>query len=318
MKLGLFHFQLLYNVLENIHFIYDEGELAEVVLEKVGEALNAGAGTVFRIEEDGTIVPLASQGVSLETLRRTEFRVGKGVAGWVAKYVQPVKVDDPKKDSRFSLAVDKETGFKTRSIVAAPILAKGRAIGVIEFLNRRDGAFTVPDLELISMIGREVGIAFENALLVRELRRSRAFLESMVDSLSAGLIVLDADGRVIEFNPRGRPAHRRAGAGPPPRDARRRAQGHGRRRALDPPRVPREGRQPPPGLVRHAHQVQGRRAPGHGRALPGHHEAAQASRLRLSRRRDYPRGWFKVVRPSGIGLAAASARAHVSRPASHL
>jgi PAS domain S-box-containing protein len=203
MKLGLFHFQLLYNVLENIHFIYDEGELAEVVLEKVGEALNAGAGTVFRIEEDGTIVPLASQGVSLETLRRTEFRVGKGVAGWVAKYVQPVKVDDPKKDSRFSLAVDKETGFKTRSIVAAPILAKGRAIGVIEFLNRRDGAFTVPDLELISMIGREVGIAFENALLVRELRRSRAFLESMVDSLSAGLIVLDADGRVIEFNPRG-------------------------------------------------------------------------------------------------------------------
>lgn len=203
MKLGLFHFQLLYNVLENIHFIYDEGELAEVVLEKVGEALNAAAGTVFRIEADGTIVPLASQGVSLESLRRTEFRVGKGVAGWVAKYVQPVKVDEPKKDSRFSMAVDKETGFKTRSIVAAPILAKGRAIGVIEFLNRRDGPFTVPDLELISMIGREVGIAFENAVLVRELRRSRAFLESMVDSLSAGLIVLDADGTVIEFNPRG-------------------------------------------------------------------------------------------------------------------
>jgi PAS domain S-box-containing protein len=203
MKLGLFHFQLLYNVLENIHFIYDEGELAEVVLEKVGEALNATAGTVFRIEEGGAIVPLASQGVSLEMLRKTEFRVGKGVAGWVAKYVQPVKVDDPKKDSRFSVAVDKETGFKTRSIVAAPILAKGRAIGVVEFLNRRDGPFTVPDLELISMIGREVGIAFENALLVRELRRSRAFLESMVDSLSAGLIVLDADGAVIEFNPRG-------------------------------------------------------------------------------------------------------------------
>jgi PAS domain S-box-containing protein len=129
--------------------------------------------------------------------------VGRGVAGWVAKYVQPVKVDDPKKDARFSMAVDKETGFRTRSIVAAPILAKGRAIGVIEFLNRRDGPFTVPDLELISMIGREVGIAFENAVLVRELRSSRAFLESMMDSLSAGLIVLDAEGRVTELNPRG-------------------------------------------------------------------------------------------------------------------
>jgi GAF domain-containing protein len=202
MKLGLFHFQLLYNVLENIHFIYDENELAEVVLEKVAEALNASAGTIFRIESGGSIVPLASSGASLESLRRAEFRVGKGVAGWVARYVQPVKVDDPKKDARFSMAVDKETGFKTRSIVAAPILARGRAIGVIEFLNRRDGPFTVPDLELISMIGREVGIAFENAVLVRELRRSRAFLESMMDSLSAGLIVLDGEGRVIELNPR--------------------------------------------------------------------------------------------------------------------
>lgn len=202
MKLGLFHFQLLYNVLENIHFIYDEGELAEVVLDKIAEALNASAGTVFRIEPNGSIVPLASSGVSLEALSRAEFKVGKGVAGWVAKYVQPVKVDDPKKDARFSLAVDKETGFKTRSIAAAPILARGRAIGVIEFLNRRDGPFTVPDLELISMIGREVGIAFENAALIKELRRSQAFLESVMDSLSAGLVVLDAEGRVLELNPR--------------------------------------------------------------------------------------------------------------------
>lgn len=203
MRLGLFHFQLLYNVLENIHFIYDEAELAEVVLDKVSGALNASAGTVFRIEADGRITPLASSGASLESLRRAEFRVGRGVAGWVAKYVQPVKVDDPKKDARFTTAVDKETGFRTRSIVAAPILAKGRAIGVIEFLNRRDGPFSVPDLELISMIGREVGIAFENAALVRELRSSRAFLESMMDSLSAGLVVLDAQGRVTELNPRG-------------------------------------------------------------------------------------------------------------------
>lgn len=202
MKLGLFHFQLLYNVLENIHFIYDEAQLAEVVLDKVAGALNAAAGTVFRVEPGGAIIPLASSGVPLEALRRAELRVGKGVAGWVAQYVQPVKVDDPRKDERFLGQVDKETGFKTRSIAAAPILARGRAIGVIEFLNRRDGPFTVPDLELVSMIGREVGIAFENAALIKELRRSRAFLESVMDSLSAGLLVLDAEGRVIELNPR--------------------------------------------------------------------------------------------------------------------
>lgn len=202
MKLGLFHFQLLYNVLENIHFIYDEEELADTVLTKIAETLNAQAGTVFRIDIDGTITPLAAYGSSIEKLRQTEFRVGKGVVGWVAQYVSPVKVDDPRKDARFMGQADRKTGFKTRSIVAAPILAKGRAIGVIEFLNRRDGPFTVPDLELISMIGREVGIAFENVTLIRKLTGSQAFLESMMNSLSAGLVVCDPDERVIELNPR--------------------------------------------------------------------------------------------------------------------
>jgi transcriptional regulator with GAF, ATPase, and Fis domain len=202
MKLGLFHFQLLYNVLENIHFIYDEEELADTVLTKISETLNAEAGTIFRIDIDGTITPLAAYGASIDQLKKTEFQVGKGVVGWVAQYVQPVKVDDPKKDARFMGQADRTTGFQTRSIVAAPILAKGKAIGVIEFLNRRDGAFTVPDLELISMIGREVGIAFENVSLFRKLTNSQAFLESMMNSLSAGLVVCDPDDRVIELNPR--------------------------------------------------------------------------------------------------------------------
>lgn len=202
MKLGLFHFQLLYNVLENIHFIYDEAELADTVLTKIAETLNAEAGTIFRIDSDGTITPLAAYGASIEKLKQTEFRVGTGVVGWVAQYVQPVKVDDPRKDARFTSQADRTTGFQTRSIVAAPILAKGRAIGVIEFLNRRDGVFTVPDLELISMIGREVGIAFENVSLFRKLTNNQAFLESMMNSLSAGLVVCDPDDRVIEFNPR--------------------------------------------------------------------------------------------------------------------
>ncbi len=47
MKLGIFHFQVLYNVLDNIHFIYDEDELANNVLKRVSEALNAEAGTIF-------------------------------------------------------------------------------------------------------------------------------------------------------------------------------------------------------------------------------------------------------------------------------
>jgi PAS domain S-box-containing protein len=204
MKLKLLHYQVLCEVLENIHYIYDETVLAETILSRVAESLNAEAGTVFRIGEGACMSVLAAYGAPVSTLRRQRFEVGKGVAGWVAHYVQPVKVDDPKKDKRFTGAVDVRTGFKTRSIIAAPIMARGRPIGVIEFLNCRGGSFALTDLELISMVGREIGIAFENSRLVQLLEKARAFDETLLANLSAGLLVLDPEGRLVKVNPSAR------------------------------------------------------------------------------------------------------------------
>ena len=204
MGLGTFHFQLLYNVLENIHFMHDETELAQAVLDKVAGALNAEAGSIFKLSETGVITPLASFGAPIENLRKMKFSIGKGVIGWVAEFIQPVKVDNPAKDTRFMGTIDQSTGFKTRSIIAAPILAKGKAIGIIEFLNRKDGPFANPDIELISMVGREIGIAFENAKLIRSMEIARSFQEAVLNSLAAGVVVMDEDLRVLTMNPRAR------------------------------------------------------------------------------------------------------------------
>ncbi len=144
---------------------------------------------------------MAAYGTSLEVLKKMHFETGRGVVGWVAQYVQPVKVDNPKTDTRFHGSIDTATGFQSRSIIAAPILSKGKPIGIIEFLNRQGGPFAIPDLELISMIGREIGIASENVTLIKKLGEARAFQESIINSLSAGVLVLDRDDRLIEVNP---------------------------------------------------------------------------------------------------------------------
>ncbi len=203
MKLGLFHYQLLYQVLEQIHYLYTEDELADSVLKGVSSALNAEGGTIFKLMPDQHLYPLAAFGVSLEKLRAIPFQQGRGVAGWVVQHGQPVKVDKPEVDQRFGGKIDAVTGFRTKSIVAAPILAKGNVIGVIEFLNRADGPFSIPDLEMVSMIGREVGIAFENVKLVGELKRTQALLDATAMSLAAGMLIVDRDCRLLKLNPSG-------------------------------------------------------------------------------------------------------------------
>ena len=201
MALGLFHYQLLTEVLEKIHYIHDESEMADTVLSGVAGALSAEGGSIFKILPDGEIIPLAAYGAPLEVLKKAKFAVGKGVVGWVAEFNQPVKVDNPAQDRRFQSMIDNTTGFKTRSILAAPILSRGNAIGVIEFLNRRGGPFAAADLELISMVGREIGIAFENVRLFERLEESRAIAEAIVNSLVSGVLVMDRQFRLREMNP---------------------------------------------------------------------------------------------------------------------
>ena len=202
MTLGLSHYQLLSEILEKVHYIYDEEELSGAILEALSKALDTEAGTIFRISEARRIVPTAACGASLDLLKALGFSVGEGVVGWVAQYAQPVKVDDPRSDNRFTGLADAATGFKTRSILAAPILAKGKTIGAMEFINKRSGPFTIPDLELLSMIGRELGIAFENVRLMKELRENHSYLTSIVCGLGAGLLVLDQEQCVVVLNNR--------------------------------------------------------------------------------------------------------------------
>ncbi len=204
MTLGLYHYQLLSDILERIHFIYDEKALSAAVLETLSKALGAEAGTIFRLPDGERLVPEASYGAKLELLQALDFPLGKGIAGWVAQQVQPVKVDAPAGDARFMGVVDVVTGIKTRCIIAAPILVKGKPVGVIEFLNKKGGVFVTPDLELIAMIGRELGIAYENVRLIGELRENNAYLKAIVGGLGAGMLVLDADQNVVIFNARAR------------------------------------------------------------------------------------------------------------------
>ncbi|MBI4350384.1 MAG: GAF domain-containing protein [Elusimicrobia bacterium] len=202
MTLGLSHYQLLSEILEKVHYIYDEEELSEVILKALSASLEAEAGTIFRIGADGGIEPAAAFGASLELLKALGFSSGKGVVGWVAQYAQPVKVDDPQGDHRFTGLADAATGIRTLSILAAPIIARGRTLGVLEFINRKGGPFTLPDLEMLSMIGRELGIAFENVRLIKILNENHAYLKSIIGGLGAALLVLDRDLNAVVMNQR--------------------------------------------------------------------------------------------------------------------
>ena len=157
--------------------------LFDLVIEQTQKLLQAEASSLMIVNEgsDELRIAVALGPKGLELRNRT-VKIGQGVAGWVAKEKAPLFVPDVRQDGRFDPSFDKCTGFWTRSILAAPLLVRGRVVGVIEVINRKDGeAFRESDLKLLLSFAPHIAVAVDNAKITEELRRSREELEIRVE-----------------------------------------------------------------------------------------------------------------------------------------
>lgn len=94
------------------------------------------------------------------------FSAMNGIAGACARSGESFNIPDAYADSRFNPAVDKQTGFVTRSILCQPIRLtrnSGKILGVVEMLNKINGSFTMEDEALLSTCVSRVANALENS-----------------------------------------------------------------------------------------------------------------------------------------------------------
>ena len=93
------------------------------------------------------------------------------VAGWVVQTGKPLVVPDARNDPRFDFSskADEQSSITTRSILAVPLITRENVIGVLEAINKRDGAdFSEEDVELLTVLGDQAAVAVQNALLFQQ------------------------------------------------------------------------------------------------------------------------------------------------------
>ncbi len=111
----------------------------------------------------------AADGEAGERLRRIPVPIDGSIAGWVVKTGEPAVVNDVKSDVRHYGQADAETQFVTRSILAVPLIRRGKIIGAIEVLNKpEDQSFTEDDLALLTTLAAQAAVSIENARLFEQ------------------------------------------------------------------------------------------------------------------------------------------------------
>jgi signal transduction histidine kinase len=142
----------------------DLDQLLELILGKLTEALEADRATLYFLDEaHDELVSRIVHGRDVQSIR---LKVGQGIAGHVAKTGKSLQVKDPYKDPRFSPEWDMLTGYRTRSILAAPMKNHlGRTIGVIQVLNKKRGDFTDTDAIILAALATQAAISIDNSRL---------------------------------------------------------------------------------------------------------------------------------------------------------
>ncbi|MBU0652214.1 MAG: GAF domain-containing protein, partial [Proteobacteria bacterium] len=191
-----------FNVVSEVTAEIDLGALLQKVMSEATRMLNAERATLF-LNDEKTNELFSKIGLGLAA---TEIRLPNhlGIAGAVFTSRETVNIPYAYADLRFNPAFDKKTGFFTRSILCVPVINKnGKIIGVTQVLNKRSGPFTAEDESRLKAFTAQVSIALENAKLFDDVQNMKNYSESMLESMSNGVITLNEDGKIVTCNAAG-------------------------------------------------------------------------------------------------------------------
>jgi sigma-B regulation protein RsbU (phosphoserine phosphatase) len=168
-------------------------ELLDIILDMALEIVNGDRGTVYVLDEvTNELWTKIAKGLDggRVTIR---LALGKGIAGYVAATGDTINIPDAYLDPRFNPEYDRQTGYRTRSILCMPMKTNdGKVMGVFQLLNKQKGEFTESDVAIINALSIHASLAIENARLVEQEKQKIRIEQDLLAAREVQMSLLPA------------------------------------------------------------------------------------------------------------------------------
>lgn len=172
---------LLAEASAKINSTLDLKTVLDNIAESAAKVMNAQAASVLIHDKPrGKLVFVSATGERSHMILGREFDAQLGIAGQVASTGKATIVPDVHVDDAFYEGIDAISRFQTNALMAAPMIVDEEVIGVVEVLNRIDGAFTATDLELLKLFANLAAMAARNAQTHARLHQQHRLLRDEV------------------------------------------------------------------------------------------------------------------------------------------
>jgi PAS domain S-box-containing protein len=149
-------------------------------------------------------------GFTPEQIKALRFPLDQGLSGFVFSSGKPHIVQDAAKDPIVDPIWTRR--LDVRNVISHPLVMERRdeqervtnrtTVGVLHIINKRGGGdFTDDDLRLLSIMARQVTAVIANAQLYLRLTEEKDQLQATLQSLLAGVVMVEPTGHVSLINP---------------------------------------------------------------------------------------------------------------------
>jgi signal transduction histidine kinase len=181
--------RLVQEVTQDLVSEQDVDRLLKRILSSAIHAVHGAAGALLLLDPSGEeLIFSVVEGGGGAALEGQRMGSEQGLAGWVVSHNEPLIIANVHEDDRFYRNIPAKVDYEVSSLICAPLLVKGEAIGVVQVLNRLDGGhFDGDDLSLLTSFAAQSAIAIENTRLYQVLKRERDRLIAVEEEIRKNL-----------------------------------------------------------------------------------------------------------------------------------
>lgn len=184
-------------------------EVIKTAIDMVREMMHVEVVLIYSLNEPEQELRLISyEGTSAEFASSVQhIKLGEGFNGRVAQTGQPMLVEDTSTDPRATLPIIKEQGYAQ---LIVPLISRGKITGTLCVTTPSPHQFDSDEIELLTALGNQIGVAMENSRLYQEqismteeLRFSEEKYRQLFERAHDAIWVQDLSDKITAINEAG-------------------------------------------------------------------------------------------------------------------
>lgn len=173
----------------------ESNKIYEIVLNYAIDATKASRGFLAIYRPNTSLYVPTAKGYPDDMFSRADF-LEQGLTGRVLGAGQALRVSDTRLETGYLPLIP-----KTRSMLLSPIMKGKDTLGIIMLESDSAGAFSEADGHFIAQIANQAVIAIDNTRLFQRIREARDNMQTILDAMEEGIILINTEGVVTLANP---------------------------------------------------------------------------------------------------------------------